>query len=175
MTITLNSDGSILTFTSTLLSSSEVKTITGLKLKTKLNCSSTSTTIDLDDLIPDVANSSFDLSSIVYYDDVTKTTYCDGVYYFEIEVTYNISGEAIEEFIGKESGCKFIDTAIKCDLLTYYSTTKDMTALFYYNALAVGSICDSCNCAELCSLYSELKTLLGNANIGSTDSDCGCN
>jgi len=172
MTITLNSDGSILTFTSTLLSSSEIKTITGLKLKTKLNCSSTSTTIVLDDLIPDIENSSFDLSSIIYYDDETKTTYCDGIYYFEIEVTYNIAGEAIEEFIGKESGCKFIDTVIKCDVLNYYSTTKDVTALFHYNALKYGGDCDACNCAELCSLYSELKTLIGNADNSSTDNGC---
>ncbi len=173
MTVTLNSDGSILTFTSTLLQSSEGKTITGLKLKTKLNCSSTSTTIVLDDLIPDIDNSSVDLQSIVYYADATKTTYCDNIYYFELEVDYDISGEITESFIGKESACIFIDVTTKCDVFTYYETSKDLTALLYYNALTFGSTCDACNCAELCSLYSELKTLIGNANNSSTDTTCG--
>jgi len=169
MTITLNSDGSILTFTSTLLSSSEGKTITGLELKTKLNCSSTPTTVDLEDLIPDIENSSVNLSSVVYYDDITKTTYCDGIYYFELKVTYN-NGEI--EYEGTESKCFFVDTVIKCDLLTYYINTKDETAAFYYNALKYGGDCDACNCAELCSLYSELKTLIGNGNSSSTDDGC---
>jgi len=172
MTITLNSDGSILTFTSTLLSSSEAKTITGLELKTKLNCSSTPTTVDLEDLIPDIENSSIDVSSIIYYDDEEKTTYCDGIYYFELKVTYNIEGDAIEEFVGTESKCFFVDTVIKCDVLTYYVNTKDTTAAFYYNALKYGGDCDACNCAELCSLYSELKTLIGNGNSSSTDDGC---
>ena len=169
MTITLNSDGSILTFTSTLLESSEGKTITQLELTAKLNCSSTPTVIVLDDLIEDVTNSSLPVPSIVYYDDETKTTYCDGIYYFELKVTYN-NGEI--EYEGTESKCMFIDVTTKCDLLTYYSDTKDMNALFYYNALLVGGDCDACNCAELCSLYSELKTLLGNGNTSSTDNGC---
>lgn len=173
MIATLNSDCSIVTLTSEALVASGVKTFTNLVLNTKLNCSATVTTVDLSSLIGSITDSKIEVPATTFYNDLTKTVFCDGVYYFELEITYDISSPAAT-YLVKDSACTFIDCSTKCKVLDYYIKQQDKKVYYLYYALNQGGSCDSCSCTEMCSLYTELTTLINDNSISNSDSGCGC-
>lgn len=172
MIASLNSDCTTLTLYSEALVTGETKTFVSLELKSRLNCSLTETTVVLD--INDIVDSQIEIPATTFYDDATKTTYCDGVYYFELAITYNIDFEDITQYLVEDGACKLIDCTLKCKVLEYYLQCKDRKAYYQYYALQQGNDCDSCYCTEMCSLYTELKNLLNDNSISTTTSGCGC-
>ena len=172
MIATLNSDCSTLTLYSEALVAASGKTFTSLALKSRSNCSLTETSISLTTLISSIANKQISIPATTFYNDITKTTYCDGVYYFELEIVY-ITGE-LGSFQVNDGACKAIDCTLKCKVLEYYLKTKDRKAYYQYYALQQGNDCDSCYCTEMCSLYTELKNLLNDNSISVDSTGCGC-
>lgn len=170
MIATLNSDCSTLTLNAEALVTASGKTFDSLVLRSRLNCSSTESSVDISSLIGSIANSQISIPATQFYADETKTQYCDSVYYFQLDITYTTGSGT---FLVQDSACRLIDCQLKCDVLSYYTKTKDKLAWFYYYAILQGNDCDSCYCTESCSLYTELKLLL-NANTSVTNSDSGC-
>ena len=170
MITTVSNDCSQLTFNSSSLELSEGKVFDSIKLKSRLNCSSTESTLDLDTLIDSIENNEIILNSTLFYNDETKTVFCDGVYYFQLEITYTIDSTT---YIVTESQCKFIGCSTQCKALDYYIKTKDNNVWYFLYALTLDS-CDSCYCTELCSLYTELKLLINDNNTSNSDNGCGC-
>lgn len=175
MIATLNSDCSILTLTSEALATSGVKSFVSLVLKTRQNCSLTETSVTVTSLIGSISNKQISIPATLFYNDSTKTKYCDGIYYFELNITYDITSTfPAVRYLVKDSACQLIDCTLKCDVLKYYTDTKDRKVYYQYFALKQGNDCDSCYCTEMCSIYTELKNLLNDNNISNTDSGCGC-
>lgn len=173
MIATLNSDCSILTLYSEALVTAVGKTFVSLTLKSRLNCSLTESSVTVTSLIGSIANKQISIPATTFYNDLTKTTYCDGIYYFELEIVYNLAS-TLTQYQVDDGACKLIDCTLKCKILEYYLASKDRKAYYQYYALQQGNDCDSCYCTEMCSLYTELKLLLNDSNI-SVDSDgCGC-
>lgn len=172
MIATLNSDCSILTLTSEALVAALGKSFNSLVLKSRLNCSLTETSVDVSSLIGSISNKQVSIPATKFYNDSTKTTYCDGVYYFEFHITYTLSSG--NQYRVEDSACKVIDCTLKCKVLDYFIKTKDKKAYYIYYALQQSNDCDSCYCTESCSLYTELKNLLNDSNISSDSSGCGC-
>lgn len=171
MITSLNSDCSIITFNSDGLLQPEGTTIDSIALKYRSNCSSTETEVDLTDLIEDVADGALSVSSAIFYSDETKDVYCDGIYYFQLDIVYT-NGDGTFQI--SDSACQLIDCTLKCKVLEYYTSTKDKNVWYYYTALTLGNSCDSCYCTEMCSLYTELKLLLNDNSINIDTSGCGC-
>lgn len=173
MIATLNSDCSTLTLNSDALLEVSGKTFTSLLLKSRSNCSSTETSLNISSLIPEIENNEVSIPATAFYSDASKTNYCDGIYYFELEITYLIE-ETGQAFQVNDGACKLVDCDLKCKVLEYYIETKDKKAYYQYYALQQGNDCDSCYCTEMCSLYTELKTLLNDNDISIGSNGCGC-
>ena len=171
MIASLNSDCSVLTLSTESLITSELKTFTSLKLKSRLNCSLTETSVDISSLIDSINNSQISIPASLFYNDVNKTKYCDGIYYFQLEVEYTQSSVG---YLVTDSKCQLIDCDLRCKLINYFQSSKDRTIWHYYNALVVGSNCDTCFCTEMCSLYNEIKILLNDNSVVNSTSGCGC-
>ena len=175
MIATLNSDCSTITLYSEALVAASGKTFVSLVLKSRLNCSLTETSVTLTSLIGSISNKTITIPATTFYNDLTKTTFCDGVYYFELEITYNLTvGETITRYRVNDGACQLIDCQLKCKVLEYFIATKDKKAYYQYYALQQGNDCDSCYCTEMCSLYTELKNLLNDNSISLTSDGCGC-
>lgn len=171
MIATINSDCSTLTLTSEALVTALGKSFISLVLKSRLNCSLTETSVNISSRIGLISNKQITIPATVFYNDATKTTYCDGVYYFELEIQYaTVSGS----YQVNDGACQLIGCQLKCNVLDYYVKTKDRKAYYQYYALLQGNDCDSCYCTEMCSLYTELKNLLNDSNINTDSSGCGC-
>lgn len=171
MTVTINSDCSIITFASAALTEVVGKTITGLTLRSKLNCSSTESELVLDDLIDSVTNGQLEVPAETFYNDENKIIYCDGVYYFQLDTQYT---QDDEEFLMEDSACTLVSCDLICKIQDYWVSTKDKKVWYYYYALVQGSDCDSCYCTNMCSMYTDLKLLLNDNNISTDTSGCGC-
>jgi len=175
MVATLNSDCTNLTLTSEFLTPVAGKTYVSLVLKSRLNCSLTETSVTVSSLIGSISNKQIVIPATTYYTDFTKPKYCDGIYYFELQITYDLTVNGVTtRYLIKDGACKLVDCDLKCKVNEYYTKCKDRTAYYQYYALLQGNDCDSCYCTEMCSLYSELKTLLNDNNISTTSSGCGC-
>lgn len=172
MIATLNSDCSILTLTSEALVAALGKSFNSLVLKSRLNCSLTETSVTVSSLIGSISNKQISIPATLFYNDSTKTTYCDGVYYFELQTTYTLSSG--NQYRVEDGACQLVGCDLKCKVLDYYIKTKDRKAYYQYYALLQGNDCDSCYCTEMCSLYTELKNLLNDSNISTETSGCGC-
>ncbi len=160
-----------LTIKSSILTG-EGKNIASIVLRTKLNCSSTQTSVVLTSLEDDIVEDTLVIPATAYYNDASKTTYCDGVYNFSLAVTYTeFEDEAI--FQATDTACVFIDCDTKCKVMDHYTLTRNTKIIHYYYALVNSADCDVCNCTDMCSLYTEIKTLL-NDNSSTTSDDCGC-
>lgn len=150
----------------------EGKNITSIVLRTKLNCSSTQTSVVLTSLENNIDGDTLVVPATSYYNDVNKTVYCDGVYNFTLVVTYTqFEEEAL--FSTSDTACVFIDCDTKCKVMDNYVSTKNAKIIHYYYALVNSADCDVCNCTDMCSLYTEIKTLL-NDNTSTASDDCGC-
>lgn len=171
MIATLNSDCSILTLESEALVTAVGKTFTSLTLKSRLNCSSTETSVVVSSLIGSISSKKINIPSTMFYNDSSKTKYCDGIYYFELVIGYTT---VTNTYVVNDSACKLVDCDLKCSVLDYYTKTKDKKAYYQYYALLQGNDCDSCYCTEMCSLYTELKNLLNDNSISTDSSGCGC-
>ena len=171
MTVTCNSDCSTLTFSSEYLEEAAGKTIDSIKLRSRLNCSSAESTLDLSSLIPDVLNGSFNLSAEIFYNDETKTIFCDGVYYLALDIEYTVDSDS---FLAKESNCKFVGCNINCKLQDYFEKTRDSKPFFYHYALTQANACDACYCTQMCVYYDELKHILNDYGNTASTSGCGC-
>lgn len=175
MIATLNSDCSSLTLYSEALVPASGKVFVSLVLKSRLNCSLTETSVTVTSLIGSISDNQIVIPATTYYNDLTKTKYCDGIYFFELNITYTLTVTGVTtSYLVKDGACKLIDCDLKCKVNEYYTKCKDRTAYYQYYALLQGNDCDSCYCTEMCSLYSELKTLLNDNNISTTSSGCGC-
>lgn len=171
MIATLNSDCSILTLTSEALVAALGKSFNSLVLKSRLNCSLTETSVTVSSLIGSITNKSISIPATLFYNDPTKTTYCDGVYYFELQILYTtVTGT----FQADDGACQLIGCNLKCKVLEYFTKTKNRKAYYLYYALQQGNDCDSCYCTEMCSMYTELKNLLNDSSISIDTSGCGC-
>lgn len=159
-----------LTIQSSALSNTGGKVITSIVLKSKLNCSLTQTSVILNSLIGSVSNNTIVIPATTYYNNILKTIYCDGVYNFELVVGYTLSSA---QYISTDTSCVFIDCETKCQVIKNYQETKDPKIIYYYYALTAASDCDNCTCTDMCSLYSEIKTLL-NGTTSITNNNCGC-
>lgn len=171
MTATLNSDCSILTLNLPSLVLADGKTFNSLTLKSRSNCSLTETSLDVSILIASIADNQILVPSTLFYTDETKTTYCDGVFYFKLEVNYTIEDVV---YLAEDSACMTSVCQLRCKVNDYYFTTKDKKAHYLYYALLLGNDCDSCYCTKMCSYYTDLKLLLNDNSASSTDSGCGC-
>lgn len=167
-----NTDCSMLTLTAEALSLADGKTFDSLVLRSKLNCSSTESSVDVSSLIDSIADNSIVVPATLFYSDENKDTFCDGVYYFQLDITYT-TGSGV--YLVEDSACILIDCSIKCDIIDAYTKTKDKSIWYLYTAITYGNSCDSCSCVEMCSLYTELKNLIyGDTYITNTDTGCGC-
>lgn len=171
MIATLNSDCSIITLKSDYLSTAVDKTFDSIVLKSRINCSLTESTVDVSSLIHTIDNNEISIPATYLFDNGAETVYCDGVYYFQLEITYTFHGDV---YMAMESVCKLVDCSLKCKVLTYYTSTKNKDAWYYYYALVQGGSCDSCYCTEMCSLYQELKLLINDSTNTNTTTGCGC-
>lgn len=169
MIATLNNDCSILTLNADALVSASGKTFDSLTLITKLNCSTVESSVDISSLIGSIANSSISIPSTLYYGDETKTTYCDGIYNFELQVVYTTG---LGTFLVKNILCTLIGCTLKCKVLDYYIKTEDKN--IYYKYFALLQNCDSCSCAKMCALYNEITSVLNDDNTVTTNTGCGC-
>lgn len=160
-----------ITIQSELLDISMGKTITEIVLKSKLNCSSTQSTVDITSLKDTITVDKLIIPATSFYNDLTKTVYCDGVYNFELSVKYT-NGETEVLYQGTETKCVFVDCLTGCKVVENYTATKNKKIMFIYFALITSNDCDNCNCTDLCSLYTELKLLLNDNST--TSQDCGC-
>jgi hypothetical protein len=172
MIATFNSDCSILTLTLVALESAANKTIDSIVLKSRLNCSLTESSLDVSFLTGSIIEGKIPIPAIDFYNDTSKTTFCDGVYYFKLEVTYTIANK--DTFLVTDSTCVLSACCLKCKILDYYISTKNKEVWYYYYALLQGGDCDSCYCTDMCSLYTELKLLLNDNNIPDSTGGCGC-
>ena len=171
MIATINDDCTILTLSADALLAVSGKTIDSLMLKSRLNCSSTESSVDVSSLIGSIVDNQIEIPATLFYGDDTKTTYCDGIYYFNLNTYYYTEADS---YLVEDSACVLIGCELKCKVLDYYIETKDRKVWYLYYALIIGSQCDSCYCTEMCSLYSELKILLNDNNISYTADGCGC-
>jgi len=171
MIATINSDCSILTLQSDALIEAPGKTITGLTLKSSTNCSSTESELNITSLIGSITNEQVLISASLFYDNETSTSFCDAVYHYTLSVTYDISGT---EYLIEDSACLLIGCDLKCKVLEYWNNTKDNKAWFLYYALLQGNDCDSCNCTDMCLMYTDLKLLINDNSISSNSGGCGC-
>jgi len=171
MTATLNSDCSTLTLNTSSLELAEDKTFNSLTLKYRTSCASTETEVDISELIETIADNQIDVTSLLFYGNETSDSFCDGVYYFQLETNYTIDDET---YLAADSVCVLVDCSLKCKVIDYFIATKDRKAHYLYYALKLGGECDSCYCTEMCSMYTELKLLLNDNSITFTDTDCGC-
>lgn len=160
-----------LTFKSSVLTG-EGKNITAIVLKTKLNCSSTQSSVILTSLKNSVEGDELIVPATAYYNDANKTTYCDGIYNFSLVVTYTL-GETETLYSATDTSCVFIDCETKCKVMDNYALVKNPKILYFYYALVNSADCDVCNCTNMCSLYTEIKMLL-NDNSSTPSDDCGC-
>lgn len=171
MIASLNSDCSILTLTADALIAEDGKTIDSLVLKSRLNCSLTESEVDISSLIEEITDSQISIPATTFYNNEDSIVYCDGVFYFKLEITYT---NETDTYLVEDSACTIIDCELKCKVLDYYTSTKDKKAWYYYYALLQSNDCDTCYCTETCSLYTELKLLINDNSIPSTTSGCGC-
>lgn len=172
MVATINGDCTTLTLNAEALVSAAGKTFDSLVLRSRLNCSSTESEVDVSSLIGSItAENTIDVPATLFYGDDTKETYCDGIYYFQLDITYTVDSSA---YLVEDSACLAITCALRCAVIEYYLLTKDKTAWYYYYAITQGKECDSCYCTDMCSMYSELKILLNDNNITSNSDGCGC-
>ncbi len=160
-----------LTIKSELLDISEGKVITEIVLKSKLNCSLTQSSVTLTSLKDTIVVDTLIIPATSFYNDVTKTVYCDGVYNFELSVTYQ-NGETDVLYKGIETKCVFVDCLTKCKVTQKYESSQNRNIIYYYFALITSNDCDNCTCTDLCSIYNELKLLLNDTNT--TSEGCGC-
>lgn len=170
MIASLNSDCSVLTLANDLFAN-ETVTIDSVMLRSRLNCSLTESTVDVSSLIESISNGQISIPATVFYNASTSTTYCDGIYYFQLDIEYTQSSNT---YLATSSQCILIDCDLKCKVLDYYTKTKDSLAWQYYYALTIGGDCDSCYCTEMCSLYTELKLLINDNHTTSQSAGCGC-
>ena len=177
MIATLNSDCSLLTLDVPALASATGKTFDSLVLKSRLNCSSTESSVIVSSLIGSIVNNKIIIPATLFYGDVTKTTYCDGIYYLQLDVTYTYAtGQPVHAgtYLVEDPTCIAVVCALKCRIQEYYMKTKDKLVWYQYYALLQGGDCDACTCADSCILYNELNLLLNDNSIVYTDNGCGC-
>lgn len=177
MIATLNSDCSILTLEVEALASAAGKTFDSLVLKSRLNCSLTESSVTVSSLIGSIVNKKISIPATLFYGDVTKTKYCDGVYYFQLDVTYTYAtGQPVHAgtYLVEDPTCIAVICNLTCRVQEYYIKTKDKSVWYEYYALLQGGACDLCNCADTCASYNELNILLNDNNIVNSDSGCGC-
>lgn len=141
-----------------------------IQLKYKKDCSTTVVTVNLSSLIGGVTDK-ITIPASVFYNDVTKTTYCDGIYNFELIVRYYTEDpEVVSE--SKETSCHAILCELKCKSLEKYNTTKNNKLLYYIYALESSNDCDNCTCSNMCAMYTELKSLIN--DFSNLSNGCGC-
>lgn len=142
-----------------------------IQLKYKKDCAVNVTTVNLNSLIPSITTK-IEIPATTFYNDLTKTTYCDGIYNFELIVRYYTEDpEVISE--SKETSCHAILCNIKCKALEKYSETKNNKLLYYVYALEASNDCDNCTCSNMCAMYTELKSLIN--DYSNLNNGCGCN
>ena len=184
MTVSTNSDCSLLVFVADYLTST-VSTdpdtdegMVSVTLKYKTNCASGNlTSVVVTDEITNITDNTLSLSPEIVY-GTTQEKFCDGVYYFELVTVYNVIEDLeIRQYTITESACMFLDCDLKCKVIDAYNETKDANILLLYDVLKYSIDCDSCNCTTACDFYTELKCLI-NESIPSTTittHGCGCN
>lgn len=156
--------------------------VISLELQSSFNCSATSIldlTTELDTVYEPTNDSdlgtNFNLTSQLFYED-DSVKFCEGVYYFNWIIEYNIEIDTIPAVVTKSfSMCVFLDCEdkIKCKVKDYYIAKEDILPIAIYDALLLANDCDTCLCSESCKLYTKLSNLLNLSNVSSTD--CGCN
>ena len=75
MIATINNDCTILTLSADALLEVSGKTIDSLMLKSRLNCSSTESSVDVSSLIGSIVDNQIEIPATLFYGDDTKTTY----------------------------------------------------------------------------------------------------
>jgi len=92
--------------------------------------------------------------------DASATTWTDGVYKIIVTLT-NIDGTVVVS----ESNCFFLDCATSCQVAKHIKsllkTDTDTDAHLLHFGLINGSNCN-CNCDEMCYLYRKLYEILNN-------------
>lgn len=186
MTVTLNSDCSLFTFTAdylTALIASDPEVDTGMvsvNLKYKLNCASGSpVTVNLTDEIENIETNSLSISPSILFSNTSLDKFCDGIYYFELTSVYNVIEELeIRQYTTTESICFFVDCDLKCKIVEKMAEdVSNHTLLVLYDAIKYGISCDSCGCATACEFYTELKCALNEPILttNTLQNGCGCN
>jgi hypothetical protein len=164
-TVSLNYDS--ITFQSQYLNTSN----TGLDLTLSINCG-VETTNMLDALIPTINNTTNSITIPVASIISAASILTDGV--------YNIKLKIYTTDTNIEQACIYIGTTSRCKAVELYNKTTDLklklkleTLLF---ALENATLCDTCSCTKMCTIYNELLTLINSTTITTTNvsTDCGC-
>jgi hypothetical protein len=180
MTVTVNSDCSQITFTSTNF----IIGMNSLELRTKYNSAQTPTVFNLNYKISGIVSNSFTLSPTNYYypsglpsGTTAPTKFCDGIYYFEVYSTDTTNDVVPLILTATESSCTFVDCETKCKMAEKfpYNNKEDMYLIdMYYNAIKYATDCDSCNCSSAYDLYTDLRNMLNMTTTINHDTGCGC-
>jgi hypothetical protein len=146
MTITHNSDYSVITITSTNLS--DFSLLSSVTLSATINCSTTEYT---DTIVEgDVTTNSFNVDiSTMFGTDTLE----DSVYEFVLTINKNDSTTV------KEYGCLFVDNETKCKVAECVKDKQNLELQLDYYILSRASGC-SCACSDMCKIYNRLKNEL---------------
>lgn len=149
MTVTANSDYSIITIQSSNLTDfTDIDTVT---LSGKINCSGAySDTIVEGDVT--LVTGTFTLDFTTLFGTSTRA---DGVYGFTLTISYN------DLSVDKEFGCLFIDNETKCAVAECIQNTPNLELQTAYVILSRAGTGDcGCDCEILCNIYQRVTNEL---------------
>jgi hypothetical protein len=178
MQVTVNSDCSVITFTSTNFTNS----LDGLELRAKYNLAATPTVFNLNSKISGISGNFFTLSPTEYHypaglpsGTTAPTKFCDGVFYFEVEssVVTDVGPPIVENSV-TESSCTFVSCETRCALVENYKNENIDEMLSLYESIKNGQDCDDCNCTKTTNMFLDLKDMLNLINSSTNVNDCGC-
>lgn len=168
MTITFNSDCTEFSIYSEYLTSGAINNMDSITLKSSKNCSSVVTTVDLTEYIESTEDNIYTNTVEEHYVDEKL---CDGIYYFELEMTYTIESTTTTV---TETACVFINCNTKCKVVDYYAGTSSAASkrnvMDLYSVLLLGMDCDTCSCEAMCTIYNDL---LYELKLSGNDTSCG--
>lgn len=113
----------------------------------------------------DVVSDDVDVDEIVITPEMLgETTLPNGVYKFTLEIVTLSNGSKTTEF-----KCAFVDCDLNCRTVEALVDFNDgLRARLYYEALQTLGECSECDCDKYCTLFNDLKRILGE-----TVCDCG--
>jgi hypothetical protein len=135
---------------------------TTLELTVRYNCNQ-EVQLTLDENNLDAGNTRYVLTPDVF---TMGTTFCDGVYFFQLKTTTIATGDFVTE-----NECLFLDALTKCTLMEYVAdylkvnnnkiSDELIVAQGVHKSLEYLGLCSDCNCEDACTLFEYLTNQIG--------------